>query len=353
MYQIDNHSTWSAGLYPGWSRAAERQFTLVIKAGFSFDDHGRLTPLQQPPIEETDRYRGEPGQSSLAAACETVPFKQGAELLLHGAAQALGGGRTVGEVEISLQRESGAPWGKVMRVFGRRRWKTKLLITVPGDPEPLDAVPLIYENAYGGCDAADPDKIFPANPVGRGFSDKGQRLKELDLPQIEIGPSFITDPKTRPAPAGFGPLSPLWEPRLGAFAPLVEAAVQRGGCPWGKAVAADLFNAAPLDQRFSEPFIGGERILLRGLVADAPQGVPLHVPQLRPDVRMNRAGTMERLEVSCDTLVIDADRQTLCLVFRAALPWDVKKPLNGWVIVRDPQGRYAEPAPAKEGEACP
>ncbi|MDO3379338.1 DUF2169 family type VI secretion system accessory protein [Geoalkalibacter halelectricus] len=353
MYQLDNHSAWSAALYPGWSRAGERQFTLVIKAGFSFDSHGRLTPLPQPAIEETDHYRGEPGTSSLAAACETVPFKQGAELLLLGTAQAPGGGRTVGEVEISLQREGGQSWSKVLRVFGRRRWKAKLLMAVPGDPEPLDAVPLIYENAYGGCDPADPEKIFPANPVGRGYSDKGQRLKGLELPQIEIGPRFITGPTTRPVPAGFGPLSPLWEPRLGAFTLLDEAAAQRGGCPWGKEVAADLFNAAPPDQRFAQPFVGGERILLRGLVADAPQGVPLHVPPLLPDVGVNRAGTWERLEVSCDTLVIDADRQELCLVFRAALPWDVKKPQNGWVIVRDPQAPCAEPTSAKEGEVCP
>lgn len=349
MYQLDNDTIWSAALHPGWNRAGERRFTLVIKAGFSFDSHGRLTPLPQPAIEETDRYRGEPGTSSLAAACETVPFKQGAELLLFGTAQSPGGGRTVAEVEISLRNADGATWSKTLRVFGRRQWTTGLLLATPGAPAPLDAVPLLYENAYGGCDPADPEKIFSANPVGCGYSDKGRRLKGLELPRIEIGPRFIAGPTARPIPAGFGPLSPLWEPRVSAFAHLDEAAARHGGCPWGRGGVADLFNAAPLDQRFSQLFQGGERILLRGLVADAPQGVPLHVPQLRPDVRMIRAGTGQRLEPGCDTLVIDADRQELCLVFRAALPWDVKQPQNGWVVIRDPQAPREEPIPAEGG----
>ncbi len=343
MYQLDNRSVWSAGLYPGWGRAGERQFTLVIKAGFCFDCHGHLSPLPQPDIEEADRYRGGPGTSSLAGACETVPFKQGAELLLYGTAQPPGAGRTVGEVEISLRRGDDAPWSKTLRVFGRRSWATRLLMTVPGDPEPLEAVPLIYENAYGGSDPADPEKIFPANPVGRGFSDKGRRLKGMDLPQIEIGPHFITSPAARPAPAGFGPLAPLWEPRVRAFSVIDEDSAQHGGCPWSKKVAADLFNAAPLDQRFSQPFQGDECIRLRGLVAEALQGVTLHVPKLRPAVLLNRNAVMQNLEVCCDTLVIEADRQEMHLVFRTALPWDVKNPENGWVVVRESRPQEEQP----------
>jgi hypothetical protein len=335
MYQLDNRSDWSAGLYPGWSRDGRRQFTLVVKAGFAFDTPGKLTPLPQVVIEEADRYRGEPGRSSLAGACETVPFKQGGELLLYGTAHPPTGRRTVSEVEVSLRRSDGSLWNKTLRVVGRRCWTNRLLMAVPSDPEPLEAVPLIYENAYGGSDPADPEKVFPANPVGRGYSDKGRRLKGLELPQIEIGPNFISSPTSRPAPAGFGALSPLWEPRVGAFAALDEESVQQGGCPWGKKVASDLFNAAPLDQRFAQTFQGGECLRLGGLMAEEPQGITLHVPQLRPEVLMCRSGMMQTLEVCCDTLIIEADRRELSLVFRAALPWDVKKIESGWVVVGD------------------
>ncbi|WP_305047143.1 DUF2169 family type VI secretion system accessory protein [Geoalkalibacter sp.] len=335
MYSLDNRTNWSAALYPGWGRNGQRQFTLVIKAGFAFDVVGHLTPLARPAIEETDRYRGEPGRSSLAAACETVPFKQGAELLLSGTAQPPGAGRTVGEVEIGLRRGEGATWSKTLRVFGRRRWTTGLLMAVPGDPEPLDAVPLIYENAYGGSDPADPDKIFAANPVGRGYSERGRRLKGLELPQLETGPRCITSPTARPAPAGFGPLSPLWEPRLGAFAALNADATPQVGCPWGREVAADLFNAAPRDQRFAEPFRGGECLTLRGMVAGAPSGVPVHLPRLRPEVRRVRAGQVETVEVCCDTLVMDTDARQIHLVYRAALSWEARNNDNVLVVVRD------------------
>ncbi len=335
MYQLDNRSEWSAGLYPGWSRTGQRQFTLVVKAGFSFDDQGRLAPLPQTVIEEADRYRGEPGNSSLAGACETVPFKQGAELLLYGTAHPPANRRTVSEVGVSLRRGDGSLWNKMLRVFGRRCWTSRLLMTVPGDPEPLGAVPIIYENAYGGSDPADPEKIFPANPVGRGYSAKGRRIRKMELPQIEVGPHFITSPTARPAPAGFGALSPLWEPRVGAFTALDEESARHGGCPWDEGVAADLFNAAPLDQRFTQTFQGGECLKLRGLVAEAPQGVTLHVAELRPEVLMYRDGKVQTPEVCCDTLVVETDRQELFLVFRAALPWDLKKVESGWVVVRD------------------
>lgn len=348
MYQLDNRSTWSAGLYPGWNREGQRQFTLVIKAGFSFDAQGRLTPLPPPAIEEADRYRDEPGRSSLAAACETVPFKQGGELLLYGTAQPLGGGRTVGEVEVSLRRGEGTPWSKALRVFGRRVWKTRLLMAIPGDPEPLAAVPLIYENAYGGCDPGDGEKMFASNPAGRGYSEKGQRLKGLELPQLEIGPRFIASPASRPVPAGFGPLSPLWEPRLGASAALDEEAALHGGCPWGREVAADLFNAAPLDQRFAELFRGGECLTLRGLVAEAPAGVPLHLPSLRPDARLLRAGQAQNLQTRCDTLVIDADATHLYLIYRATLAWDARQGPGGSVLVCDLDAGENAPAAATE-----
>jgi hypothetical protein len=328
MIQLDNQTPWSAGLYPGWSRAGARQFTLVVKAGFAFDGQGRLAPLSQPAIEEADRYYGEPGKSSLAAACETVPFKQGSEVLLTGMAHPPTTGRTVCEVAIDLRRDDQQVWSKTLRVFGRRRWQSKLLMLVPGTPDMSESVPLRYENAYGGCDPTDPEKVFPTNPVGKGFADKGQRLKDVELPQVEIGPKFISAPGMQPQPAGFGPLSPLWEPRLSAFAKLDENAALNGGCPWGERAPGDLFNAAPLDQRFAAPFVGDELVTLRGLIPEAPQGVPIHLPRVQPDLFLKNAG--------CDTLVGDGDHQRLFLLFRAALPWNARQTQTGWVLVRVP-----------------
>ena len=333
MYQVDNRTDWSAGLYPGWSRQGKRQFTLVIKAGFTFDLHGELTPLPHPPIEETDRYRGEPGASSLAAACETVPFKEGGELLFSGTAHPPESGRTVTEVEVGMRFSEGRVWSKTLRVFGRRYWKSKLLMAVPGVPEALEPVALIYENAYGGCDQGNADNPFAANPVGKGYTRKGLKIKDLEMPQIEIGPRYISSPTSRPAPAGFGPISPLWEPRLALSAALsVEAG--SGACPWGGKAPDSLFNAAPHDQRFPRPFTGGETLNLKGMVPEAPHGVMLRLPESRPDVQIFRGGKMTGAEVTLDTVLVDTDKKELHLLFRGALPREMKTE-ESWLIVEE------------------
>lgn len=335
MYQIDNRTDWSVGLYPGWDRQGKRQFTLVIKAGFTFDIRGDLTPVPHPPIEEIDRYRGEPATSSLAAASEAVPFKEGGELLLSGTAHPPESGRTVTEVEVGLKFLDGRAWSKTLRVFGRRHWKSKLLMAVPGAPEALEPVALIYENAYGGCDQGDPDKPFAANPVGKGHTRKGLKIKDLEMPQIEIGPRFITSPTNRPNPAGFGPVSPLWEPRVTALASMDGARASSGGCPWGNMAPANIFNAAPADQRFPQPFSGGETLSFKGMIPEVPKGVTIRLPSVRPDVQLFSENRLNTVEVNLDTISVETDKKELNLIFRAAVAREARSVEVGWVIVQD------------------
>ncbi len=350
MLDLDNRTGWSAGIYPGWGCTGGHQLTIVFKAGFSFDGQGRLQPLDQPlPLEETDRYRGKPGQSSLAAACETVPYKQGGEILLHATAQAPGQGRAVAEVSAGLRCGDDSFWEKTLRIFGPRIWNSGLLGASPGKPAHLEPVPIIYENAYGGADPNHPEKLYAPNPVGKGFSAKGWRIGRLALPQIEVAPHFITSPAQRVPPAGFGPLACLWEPRLKNFAEVEEKALLSGGSPFGANPPADLWNAAPLDQRFPAPFAGGESLLLKGLVADGgEQGIMLHLPIVQPALRLVFGQRVRPLNPVCDTLLVDCHRRQLALVWRAAVPWRLSETKKGWAVLRDateePAGRFPEPA---------
>ncbi len=338
MLELDNRSNWSAGLYPGWSRAGERQQTVVLKAAFGFDEKGQLTPIEAAPaIEEADRYVGEPGKSSLAAACETVPFKQGGEVLLTGTACPPKPGAGVMEVSVGLRRADDSFWEKTLRLFGPRRWEKGLLGVGISKPAPLNPLALRYEHAYGGCDPNHEDQLYGANPVGQGFSQKGWRVNEMELPQIEIGPKFISSPTSRPQPAGYGPLAPFWEPRLEGFKCLDEEAAAWGGCPFGDQAPPDLYNAAPLDQRFAEPFVGGETLRLKGLIegANHREGVLIDIPRPRADLKLIIDGKTQSLHPVCDTLQIDADAGQIFLLYRAAIPWDIKDRCSGWVILRD------------------
>jgi hypothetical protein len=338
MLDIDNRTPWSAGLYPGWSRDRQRQMTLVVKAGYAFDKRGRLVPRPHPLIEEVDRYRGKADRSSLAAACETVPFKAGAELLLCGTARPSRAGSTVALVEVGLRLAGDRSWKKTLTVYGERRWEMTLLGPAVSAPQPLRDLPLCYEHAFGGCDRHDDQKVFSANPVGKGYSDRGWRLKGLELPQIESGPPFITSPGSRPEPAGFGPLAPFWAQRRQAFAALDLEAAGYGGSPFAENAAVDMHNCAPSDQRFDNPFAGGEVLHLKGLIegAQAPDGVILHLPRLRPQFTLEAGESRQVLTARCDTLLIDCDRRELSLLYRGAIPFGLLDRPGGRVLVRDP-----------------
>ncbi len=337
MLELDNRSAWAAGLYPGWSLKAERQMTLAFKACFAFDAKGQLTPVEPTPvIEETDRYYGEPGQSSLAAAGETVPFKQGSELLLFGTAHPPKAEATVAEVSVGLRLANDRFWEKTLRLFGPRRWEKGLLGLSFSKPGPLASLPLRYEYAYGGCDPNHEEKLYPQNPVGVGYSEKGWRVNGMPLPQIEIGPKFITSPSQRGVPAGFGPIPSFWEPRIAAYEKLDHEALAWGGCPYPADAPAGMHNAAPLDQRFDQPFQGGETLRLKGLVEGAPlDGLLLNLPRLKPDLKLVVAQEVKTFPSACDTLVIDTDLKQIHLVWRAPIPWSLSDKRTGWVVLTD------------------
>lgn len=336
MFQLENRTDWSAGLYPGWGRNRQRQQTLVFKVGYSFDLAGNLSPLPQPPIDEADRYRSDPETSSLIAVGEIAPFKQGGELLLHGSAHPSEPGESVLRVLVSLRQRNNEFWSKELRIFGSRSWKRKLFTAMPSAPEPIgEPVPLVYENAYGGTDPANPEQTFLANPAGVGFSQRGLRTKGLSLPQIECGPNFISSPASRVPPAGFGPLAPHWEPRCKAKVDIDTEAIEFGGCPWVKEPPESLYNTAPLDQRFERPFEGVLTLKLKGLLADAPQDVLIHLPEIKPLIQLDMNGKDSEHQALCDTLIVHTDPREIHLIFRCALPWSHTHNEEGLVTLRD------------------
>jgi hypothetical protein len=336
MIQIHNRTAWAAETYPGWGRDRKLQRTLVFKVGYRFDPSGELSPLPQPPIEETDRYSGDPETSSLIVAADTAPFKKGGEILLSGSAHPSASGQPVLQVQVSLRQRNNQFWKKELRVFGQRAWQRKLLVAVPGQPQAIEGpVPLVYENAYGGTDPANPEKIFAANPAGVGYSFRGLRAKDLGLPQIECGAPFIEGPASRVSPGGFGPLAPHWDPRSKEPVEIDRDAVAKGGCPWAKEPPESLYNTAPPDQRFDQPFGGEMTLSLRGLVADAASDVLINLPEMMPYVQLKEPGSCRDLTVVCDTLIVDTDQMTVSMIFRCALPWLPIKEDNRIITLRD------------------
>jgi len=352
MLELLNETAWRAGLFPGWDRERQFQFTLVVKMGYRFDLDGGLEPLRPPAaIATADRHHGDPRASSLAEATEIAPFKQGAEVLLTGTAHPPLADAVVMETEIGLRRRDGASWNKVLRVFGPRVWRGTLLGTMPSFPETLQPTPLRYEYAFGGVDVKR-RALEPRNPVGLGFARHGRVAKGQALPRIEQGPRFITRPGNRPTPAGYGPLAPAWPPR-NAAAPADPGTPENDACPYGPEVPDALHNCAPLDQRFPHPFTGDETVMLRGFFAErpAPRQLALSLPGPRPAASLVVAGKHQPLALACDTLLIDTDSRHIHLLWRGTAAWRPGDTRRGWVVLRE-SPRQAETAPEHGGEAA-
>ncbi len=343
MIQLENKSHWQASLYPAWSADRKQQITLVIKIGYWFDKWGAITPMGQvPAIEEEDRHHGNPLASSLAASCEAVPFKQGGEILCYGTAHPPEEKLSVMQTKIGLCREEEAYWEKALRVSGRRTWQRSLFSTTPSEPDVLEEpLPLRYEYAYGGKDLRNDEKSYEANPSGVGFSQTSRHHKDLQVPQIEIGPDYLSSLTQRPLPAGYAPLALHWTPRADLTPEIDDDALSMGLCPFAEDLAENFYNAAPEDQRFEKTFTGNETLLLQGLIPGAdPQGVVIQLPGEIPKAWLAVSEREQyQLKLNCDTLVVKGDEQEIHLIWRSAIPLSTNK--TGWVVI---------PSNKKEGD---
>jgi hypothetical protein len=335
MLQLENKSLWQAALYPAWGANRIPQITLVVKTGYWFDNRGQLTAMKQvPAIEEEDRHYDDPLSSSLAASCESVPFKQGGELLCYGTAQPPDDSATVMEVTLGLRRGEKDYWQKSLRVSGPRSWQRRLMATEPGQAGTLQPLPIRYEFAYGGRDPRKETACYEANPSGVGYSASSRHHAELKVPQIEMGPDYLESLTQRPEPAGFGPLALHWMPRLALSPQHDEEGLSMGLCPFAEDLALDFYNAAPKDQQFETPFEGGETLMLQGLIPGAdPKGILIQLPSERPQAWLALSERQQLpLTMTCDTLTIRTDERELLLLWRCAIP--LQQQLTGWVIVR-------------------
>jgi len=305
MLEIINKSPFAANLYPGFDKDGKHQLTCVIKAGFEFNDQGQLQFMDAlPNIEEIDRFNGKRNQSSLLATSEIMAFKPHNEIILYGTAQVPRSDSIITEVSIRIKWPNNKIWQKQLRVFGQRTWQKTLLGTIPSTPKPLQPIPIQYEYAYGG-------NGYSANPIGMGFTNKSFGNKDLPLPHIELMPKFINKIIDRPPAAGFAPLPSYWQTQN--------------------------YSVAPPDQRLEQTFMGGEIISIKGMLANLPttQEITLKIPKTKPNLLLQLDQQQKILDAKCDTVIINTDQQTMYLIWRAGIAWEINDQRNGILIIKD------------------
>src|SRR5690606_21215410 len=98
----------------------------------------------------------------------------------------------------------------------------------------------------------------PRNPVGRGH-------KSDELPLVEYIDQQIKRPSDQATPAGFGPISPDWEPRKTMMGTFGAAYVEQYWPGFPGDFDPRYYNAAPPDQQVAGYLRGDEAIELENL----------------------------------------------------------------------------------------
>jgi hypothetical protein len=102
-------------------------------------------------------------------------------------------------------------------VRGDRAWFKSLGQIASTKPAAFEKIPLLWEKAFGGWDRSHPDAgrhvCEARNPVGLG-ARPGRLFEEgIRLPNIEDPAQQLQQFAQSVTPAGFGFVSPHWQPR--------------------------------------------------------------------------------------------------------------------------------------------
>jgi hypothetical protein len=289
----------------------------VVKATFSIDkDRLVFTPEDQTPVNVSGEYRGDPETSSYKYEPEIAFSKPSTDVVLIGSARTSQSGST--EIHVGFQIGSIT---KVVRVVGNRIWEKNLGIITMTDPEPFEMMPLIYENSFGGWDRSkgtpQTHSFDPRNPVGTGYRDKDTRFDEgIRLPNLEDPIQPIQNFGDRPRPAGFGFVSPHWQPRAG-LAGTYDEAWQKERMPLlPEDFDRRFFNAAPPDQVASGYLKGDEPVIVTN--ASKTGRIAFNLPGVEPPscTAMLKQNRFYDLRTQLDTVIINSDENRVFLIWR-------------------------------------
>jgi hypothetical protein len=315
MWALTNKTRFVAERTFARDRDGAEVFIVAVKATFIIGDDGTTRVAgEQEPIAHAPVHYGEPGRSSLRYETDLTLTKKSTDVLVHGHAYALGGEPAIG-VEASIR--IGA-FAKRVVVIGDRTWEDAFSGLRLTDPIPFERMPLTWERAYGGIDAAaDPPLVHEQNPVGRGFAISARSLVGRPAPNLEDPDDLITSWQKQPRPMGFGPIAREWSLRR-ELAGRFDERWERERRPLVPADFDDRFyQAAPLDQQLPA-LVGGEPVELRHLTRSGL--LRFELPRVRLGFRTKLDGKTVRHAATLHTVILEPDQARVIMVWQTALP---------------------------------
>lgn len=290
-------------LFPGWvvTKLRPPQYTGVFAVKGTYElAPGRAQPWPGDPDPVSgDKAWDDDPTLGLGYASDLALLKLRGEVLAKAIAFAPGG-KPVSDLHVRIRLGA---IDKTLRVIGDREWSRGLFGRESGSaPRTFLAMPINYARAFGGAS----DK---QNPVGRGRDSKA-------MPNIERPGQLVTGPKSKVLPAGFGPLSPDWEPRVkmtGSY----RGNWSKERWPW---LPGDFdlhyFNAAPADQQIEGYFRGDEPLELQNLHPEY-EVILSALPGVRARCFLeDKSGMFREVPLSLDTVWLEPATLKLALVWR-------------------------------------
>jgi hypothetical protein len=315
MLQLKNNTPFatSFALFP--NEDAIDTLYIIVRATFNIGQKWTLSDNQQPPVEK-DIYWDEPENSSIKMASDFHIGKPATDIIMNGHACAPEGKQAT-QLDVSLKV---GHVSKTVRVFGDRVWNSGMMTS----PVPFTRMPIKYERAYGGHYKINETHVSASlfNPVGTGFAGerKNHEVDGLALPNIEDPKQLISSIKDNPIPAGFGALSPAWQPRSN-YAGTYDEAWEITRAPYLPHDFDKRFmNMAHPDLIYPGFLHGGEPVEVINMHPKGNLHFTLPVINLATTVDINKR--TESPTFNMETVIIDPDTLQLGMVWKAALNCD-------------------------------
>ena len=311
---LDDTTRGSSIAVPMKDKHGRTLIVAILTYTFTVDRAGHVAiTSSEPPrlVDECQSLDPASGGGSIRRPSQLYDAKPGTDVVLVGHAHPSG---RATHVDVSLRV---GPIAKTVRAHGPRAWQQGPFGGLTAGPaRPIsDPVPLIYELAWGGFDDSDRERIVAdeRNYLGRGVAREPRRLvgqpaAQLEDPAHPIGSASVV-------PASFGPIHRHWQPRA-RFAGTYDQRWQETKMP----LLPDDFDArfhvaVPHDQWSPQPLRGDEPFDIRGAT---PEGVwRFQLPRVTPGFSAFVSGRRQELRTHLDSIVIDADRGSVELTWRA------------------------------------
>jgi hypothetical protein len=315
MLQLENKTPFAARLLFTPNEHGVDTGYLIVRATFRIGKKWTLLPEQPDPVE-ADMHYGEPEFTSIEYASDLHIGKPATDIVMNGSAFSPYG-KPVSQMDVSL-RVGGL--SKTVRVFGNRQW----LEGGMSAPEPFRSMPLVYEKAFGGVDIVDGEVLAAEqrNPIGMGFRGERANTDMIGqvLPNLEDPRSLIRTPADTPIPAGFGFLSPGWEPRMN-YVGTYDKAWQTQRAPFLPHDFDKRFlNMAHPDLIFPGYLTGGEEVVINGMHPDGD--IQFQLPTVLMQSTFQLADKSVKAGLNLETVLIEPNQMLLSMVWRSSIPCD-------------------------------